>query len=243
MKLYQMENYEDLSKKAADIIAAHVLLKPNCVLGLATGSTPLGTYQQLIEKYRHGDVDFSAVQSVNLDEYKGLSRDSEQSYYYFMHANLFDHLNIQPAHTHLPNGMEVDVNKECANYEQLIDSLGGVDLQLLGLGHNGHIGFNEPQDHFEKATHCVDLQPSTIEANKRFFDSIDQVPKQAYTMGIGSIFKAKKILLLVSGSDKAETLHKVFWGPVTPQVPASILQFHPDVVLIADQAALANVPL
>ncbi len=242
MQIYRAKDYEDMSRKAANIIASQVVLKPDCVLGLATGSTPIGAYKNLVEKYEQGDLDFSQVTTVNLDEYKGLPRENDQSYYYFMHDNLFDHVNVKPENTHLPDGTKEDANEECARYEELIRSLGGQDLQLLGLGHNGHIGFNEPDTVFEKTTHCVDLQESTIEANKRFFASADDVPKQAYTMGIGTIMQAKKILVVVSGEDKADTVAKAFFGPVTPEVPASILQFHKDVILVADEAALSKVP-
>lgn len=242
MQIYRAKDYEDMSKKAANIIASQVVLKPDCVLGLATGSTPIGAYKNLVEKYEQGELDFSQVTTVNLDEYKGLPRENDQSYYYFMHDNLFDHVNVKPENTHLPDGTKEDADEECARYEELIRSLGGQDLQLLGLGHNGHIGFNEPDAIFEKETHCVDLQESTIEANKRFFDSADDVPKQAYTMGIGTIMQAKKILVVVSGEDKADTVAKAFFGPVTPEVPASILQFHKDVILVADEAALSKVP-
>ncbi len=242
MQIYRAKDYEDMSKKAANIIASQIVLKPDCVLGLATGSTPIGAYKNLVEKYEQGDLDFSQVTTVNLDEYKGLPRENDQSYYYFMHDNLFDHVNVKPENTHLPDGTKEDSDEECARYEELIRSLGGQDLQLLGLGHNGHIGFNEPDAIFEKATHCVDLQESTIEANKRFFASADDVPKQAYTMGIGTIMQAKKILVVVSGEDKADTVAKAFFGPVTPEVPASILQFHKDVILVADEAALSKVP-
>ena len=242
MQIYRAKDYEDMSKMAANIIASQVVLKPDCVLGLATGSTPIGAYKNLVEKYEQGDLDFSQVTTVNLDEYKGLPRENDQSYYYFMHDNLFDHVNVKPENTHLPDGTKEDANEECARYEELIRSLGGQDLQLLGLGHNGHIGFNEPDTVFEKTTHCVDLQESTIEANKRFFASADDVPKQAYTMGIGTIMQAKKILVVVSGEDKADTVAKAFFGPVTPEVPASILQFHKDVILVADEAALSKVP-
>ena len=242
MQIYRAKDYEDMSRKAANIIASQVVLKPDCVLGLATGSTPIGAYKNLVEKYEQGDLDFSQVTTVNLDEYKGLPRENDQSYYYFMHDNLFDHVNVKPENTHLPDGTKADSDEECARYEELIRTLGGQDLQLLGLGHNGHIGFNEPDAIFEKATHCVDLQESTIEANKRFFASADDVPKQAYTMGIGTIMQAKKILVVVSGEDKADTVAKAFFGPVTPEVPASILQFHKDVILVADEAALSKVP-
>ena len=242
MKIYKAKDYKDMSRKAANIISAQVIMKPNCVLGLATGSTPIGTYDQLVEWYNKGDLDFSEVTTVNLDEYKGLPRTNDQSYYYFMHQHLFDRVNIDPERTNVPNGMEPDAEKECGRYEELIRSLGGVDLQLLGLGHNGHIGFNEPGEAFEKETHCVDLTESTIEANKRFFASADDVPKQAYTMGIGTIMQAKKILIIVSGEDKADIVRDAFFGPVTPQVPASILQMHSDVTLVADEAALSKIP-
>lgn len=242
MRIIKTKDYEEMSRKAANIIAAQVIAKPNCVLGLATGSTPIGTYKNLVAKYEAGDLDFSEVKTVNLDEYKGLTRDNDQSYYYFMHDNLFNHVNIDLANTNLPDGTKEDADAECAAYEALIKSFGGADLQLLGLGHNGHIGFNEPDSHFPVATHCVDLQERTIEANKRFFASIDDVPKQAYTMGIGTIMSAKKILIVVSGEDKADTVAKAFFGPVTPEVPASILQLHADVILVADEAALSKIP-
>ena len=241
MRLYRAKDYNDMSRKAAHIISAQVTMKPDCVLGLATGSTPIGTYKQLIEWYNNGDLDFAEVKTANLDEYKGLTRDNDQSYYYFMHENLFKHVNIKEENTNIPDGTEPDAAKECARYEKVVHELGGVDLQLLGLGHNGHIGFNEPADEYPKETHIVDLQESTIEANKRFFASIDDVPRQAYTMGIGTIMSAKKILVVVSGEDKAEILNKIINGPITPQVPASILQLHPDVTIVADNAALSKV--
>ena len=240
MRIYKAKDYGELSRKAAGIISAQVIVKPDCVLGLATGSTPIGAYKQLIEWYEKGDLDFSETKSVNLDEYRGLTRDNDQSYYYFMHNNLFKHININCDNTNVPDGTEPDSDKECARYEGVIRSLGGIDLQLLGLGHNGHIGFNEPDSAFSPITHCVDLTESTIEANKRFFASIDDVPKQAYTMGIGTIMKAKKILLVVSGAEKAQILHDVLCGPVTPQVPASILQLHNDVAVVADEAAMSK---
>lgn len=240
MKLYRAKDYYDMSRKAANIISAQVIMKPNCVLGLATGSTPVGIYKQLVEWYNKGDLDFSQVKTANLDEYKGLARDNDQSYYHFMHENLFRHVNIKEINTNIPDGTETDAQKEAARYEEAIQNLGGIDLQLLGLGHNGHIGFNEPSDIFPKDTHIVDLQESTIEANKRFFESIDEVPRQAYTMGIGTIMRAKKILLVVSGGDKADILQEAIKGPVTPRVPASILQLHPDVIIVADEAALSK---
>ena len=243
MKIYKAKDYKDMSRKAANIISAQVIMKPNCVLGLATGSTPIGTYAQLVEWYNKGDLDFSEVTTVNLDEYKGLPRTNDQSYYYFMHQHLFDRVNIDPERTNVPNGMEPDAEKECGRYEELIRSLGGVDLQLLGLGHNGHIGFNEPGEAFEKETHCVDLTESTIEANKRFFASAGDVPKQAYTMGIKTIMQAKKILIVVNGENKADIVERAFFGPVTPEVPASILQLHNDVTLVGDEAALAKIEI
>lgn len=237
MNLIKAKDYEDMSKKAANLIQAQVTMKPDSVLGLATGSTPIGTYQQLIERYRAGDLDFSGVRTVNLDEYRGLTREDPQSYYYFMQEHLFLHINLAPGASYIPDGTNADAQAVCAAYEETIRSLGGVDLQLLGLGNNGHIGFNEPADAFEKETHCVDLAQSTIEANARFFASVDEVPKQAYTMGVGTIMKAKKILVIVNGAGKAEILKKAFYGPVTPEVPASILQMHPDVTVIADETA------
>lgn len=239
MRIYRAKDYDDMSRKAANILSAQIIMKPNCVLGLATGSTPIGAYRQLVEWYQKGDLDFSEVRSVNLDEYRGLPREHEQSYYYFMNDNLFSKVNILPENTNIPNGMEMDAEAECARYNALMESLGGVDMQLLGLGHNGHIGFNEPAASFEKMTHCVDLTESTIQANTRFFASEAEVPRQAYTMGIKNIMQAKKILLIVSGADKAAILKETLCGEVTPNVPASILQMHNDVTVVADEAALS----
>lgn len=241
MRIYRAKNYQELSRKAANIISAQVIIKPNCVLGLATGSSPIGTYKQLIEWYNKGDLDFSEVKSVNLDEYRGLGIESDQSYVYFMHHNFFDHINIKPENINLPNGKNPDAAAECARYEKVIEKLGGIDLQLLGIGRNGHIGFNEPGSAFERLTHCVDLTESTIEANKRFFASADEVPRQAYTMGIQSIMHARRIVLVASGEDKAQAVHDAFFGPVTPEVPASVLQLHQEVYLVADEAALSLV--
>ena len=240
MIIYEAKDYKDMSRKAANIISAQIIMKPNCVLGLATGSTPIGTYEQLVEWYHKGDLDFSKVTSVNLDEYRGLEKSNDQSYDYFMHQHLFDKVNIHPENVNLPDGMAEDAEKECKRYEELIRSLGGVDLQLLGLGHNGHIGFNEPGAAFEKETHCVNLTERTIEANKRFLASADDVPKQAFTMGIKTIMQAKKILVIASGEDKAEILKEAFFGPVTPAVPASILQLHNNVIVVGDQAVLSK---
>ena len=239
MRIYRAKDYKDMSRKVANIISAQVIMKPSCVLGLATGSSPIGIYDQLVEWYKKGDLDFSDVTTVNLDEYKGLSRDNDQSYYYFMNKHLFNRVNIDKIRTNIPNGLETDEEKECQRYSKLIHDLGGIDLQLLGLGHNGHIAFNEPGEAFEKDVHCVELTPSTIEANKRFFASADDVPKKAYTMGIKTITHARKIVLAVSGKDKAEIVKKAFFGPVTPQVPASILQMHHDVTIVGDEEALS----
>ena len=232
MKFITVDSYEKLSRLAADIIAAQVILKPNCVLGLATGSSPLGTYANLADKCAKGELDFSSVTSVNLDEYVGLTKDDDQSYRYFMDTNLFSHINILPEKTHVPNGCAEDLAKEGERYDALIASLGGIDLQLLGIGLDGHIGFNEPDDCFTKETHAVTLDPSTIEANARFFASKEDVPTEAITMGMMSIMQAKKVLLIANGKNKKDIVDKAFTGPITPEVPASILQLHPDVTVI-----------
>ena len=240
MKIIRAKDYQDMSRKAANIISAQVIMKPNCVLGLATGGTPVGTYAQLVDWYNKGDLDSSEVTTVNLDEYRGLPKEHPQSYWYFMNENLFSKVNIDPAKTNLPDGTNLDTAAECARSNGLIHKLGGIDLQLLGLGPNGHIGFNEPGEAFELETHCVDLTPATIEANKRFFDgNEDLVPKQAYTMGIKTIMQARKVLMVVNGAGKAEIVKKAFFGPVTPEVPASILQMHPDFILVGDEEAFS----
>lgn len=243
MKIIKTKDYEQMSRVTANILSAQVIMKPKCILGLATGSTPIGTYQQLIAWYQKGDIDFSEVTSVNLDEYKGLSPENDQSYRYFMNTNLFDHINIKKENTYVPDGLEPDADKACSRYNQIIADLGGIDLQLLGLGNNGHIGFNEPGSAFEKETHCVDLTQSTINANARFFSSLSEVPRQAYTMGIKTIMQAKKIVVAVSGAGKASIVKEAFFGPITPQVPASVLQLHNDVTLVGDAAALAQISL
>ncbi len=239
MRIYVTDDYNAMSRRVANILSAQVMLKPDCVLGLATGSTPVGAYQQLVEWYKMGDLDFSQVRSINLDEYVGLAPTHDQSYRYFMQSNLFDHVNILPENTNVPNGLSANAEEECRRYNEVIHTLGPIDLQLLGMGHNGHIGFNEPSDVFERETHVVDLTETTIQANARFFASADEVPRQAMTMGIQTIMQAKKVLVAVSGKDKAEIVKKAFTGPVTPQVPASILQMHPDVILVGDKAALS----
>jgi len=240
MRIFIGENYDEMSRQAANVLSAQVTMKPNCVLGLATGSTPIGTYKVLIERCQKGDLDFSQVKSINLDEYVGLSGEHDQSYRYFMDTNLFNHINIDKANTNVPNGLAEDVDAECARYNEVINTLGPIDVQVLGMGHNGHIGFNEPSDVFELETHKVDLAQTTIDANARFFASANEVPRQALTMGIKTIMQAKTVMVVVSGADKAEIVKKAFSGPVTPQVPASILQMHSDVILVGDKAALSK---
>ncbi|GHU89313.1 glucosamine-6-phosphate deaminase [Clostridia bacterium] len=238
MRIYTAENYEDMSRKAANILSAQVILKPNCVLGLATGSTPLGIYAQLIEWFKKGDVDFSEARSVNLDEYVGLGPDDDQSYRWFMNRNFFSHINILPENTRLPDGLAEDHAAECERYERVISSYGGVDMQLLGLGHNGHIGFNEPGGSFETGVHKVTLTENTLEANRRFFVGRG-MPTCAFTMGIRSIMQARRIVVVVSGKSKAEIVKRAFTGAVTPDVPASILQIHNNVTLVGDREALS----
>ena len=231
MKIIEVESYEKLSLLAADMIASQVLFKPDCVLGLATGSSPLGTYENLASRCGEGRLDFSRVRTVNLDEYCGLTAENPQSYRYFMDQNLFGRVNIDPANTHLPDGSASDMEAECARYESLVESLGWPDLQLLGIGHNGHIGFNEPAADFPARVHTVQLAESTIKANSRLFDRVEDVPTMAVTMGIGTIMKARRVLL-IAGADKREIVERAFHGPVTPQVPGSILQLHPDATVI-----------
>lgn len=237
MKFIKVKDYEEMSKKAASILAAQIIGDPESVLGLATGSTPEGMYRYLKTWYQDGILDFSGIRTLNLDEYRGIAREDEQSYYHFMKQNLFDQVNIRTENTHIPNGEETDSDKVLREYEALIDQMGGVDLQVLGIGRNGHIGFNEPSEEFPEKCHCVELADSTIEANRRFFEKAEDVPRQAYTMGIGTIMRAKKILLLVSGDDKAEALRQAVCGPITPRLPASVLRLHRDVTVIADEAA------
>ena len=231
MRILETESYEKMSALAAGIIGAQILLKPDCVLGLATGSSPIGTYQELVKNCEKGILDFSKVRTVNLDEYCGLTPETPQSYRYFMNTHLFDHVNIHKEHTYLPDGSAPDIEKEAERYEKLVDSLGGADLQLLGIGHNGHIGFNEPTDSFPRYVHQVDLTESTIQANSRLFDRVEDVPTKAITMGIGTIMKASRILL-IAGADKKEIIQKAMYGEITPHVPASVLQLHRDVTVI-----------
>ena len=240
MRLIRAKNYDDMSLKAANIIAAQVSLNPKSVLGLATGSTPVGTYRHLVEWYQKGELDFGKAVSINLDEYCGLSGEHPQSYRRFMRENLFDHINIPADRSFLPDGTQTDSALECARYDRIIKEHNGIDLQLLGIGPNGHIGFNEPGEAFELETHCIDLAPTTIEANKRFFDGNEAlVPKQAYTMGIKTIMQARKVLVVANGKAKAQAVKDAVTGPVTPACPGSILQLHPDCILVADEEALS----
>ena len=232
MKFLAFESYEQMSIKAAGLIAAQITLKENCVLGLATGSTPVGAYTHLSELCSRGELDFSGVRTVNLDEYCGLTAENEQSFRYFMDHNLFNIINIDKANTHVPDGMAVEIDAECRRYDELIESLGGIDLQLLGIGNNGHIGFNEPDGEFSKGTHCVALSDNTIEANKRFFNNASEVPRKALTMGMRAILNARKILLIANSPTKEKIIRAAIEGPITSQVPASILQLHPDVTVL-----------
>ena len=232
MQFIKVKTYEELSTKAANIIASQVILKPNCILGLATGSSPVGTYKKLIEKCNSGELDFTDVITVNLDEYVGLDGSNDQSYRYFMEDNLFKSINIKKENTYVPNGCADDLKAEGFAYDDRIKAFGGIDLQLLGIGLDGHIGFNEPDSFFTAETHEVVLDESTIKANSRFFANEDEVPKKAITMGMLSIMQAKKVLLVANGAAKKDILEKAFFGPITPEVPASILQLHPDVTVI-----------
>ena len=242
MKIIHTPDYAEMSRRGADLLAAQVLLAPRCVLGLATGSTPVGMYDELSARCAAGRLSFAQVTSVNLDEYVGLTPDHPQSYRYFMDTHLFSRVDIRREATHVPDGLAADPQQAGAAYDKMIAELGGIDLQLLGIGHDGHIGFNEPCDHFPVITHEVQLTEMTREANKRFFSSIDEVPTAAVTMGIGTVMAARKIVMVITGADKADILYKVFFGPVTPEVPGSILQFHSDVTLICDEAAAAKMP-
>lgn len=242
MRIVVTNSYDEMSKVAARLVAGQLYLKPNSVLGLATGSTPEGMYAELVKVHNNVGLDFSDVISFNLDEYIGLNKDNEQSYYYFMHKHLFDHVNIKPENIHIPNGNPENLVEECKKYDELIEAKGGIDLQILGIGQNAHIGFNEPDIKFEATTHKVKLDEETIEANSRFFDNKDDVPKYAISMGIKTIMLAKKIILLASGKNKAQAIYKAIYGSVRPDAPASILQLHRDVVVIVDKEAASLLP-
>jgi glucosamine-6-phosphate deaminase len=237
MRIIVVDNYEEMSKRAAKIIASQVILNPDSVLGLATGDTPLGMYKELVKLYNNKEVDFSQVRTFNLDEYYGLNRDNPQSYYSYMINNLFNHINISRENINVPTGMAKDINTVCIEYENKIKEVGGIDMQVLGIGGNGHIGFNEPGINFEAETHLVNLDEQTIKANSRFFDSIEEVPVKAISMGIKTIMNSKKIILLASGISKAEVIEKAVKGKINPNVPASILQLHNDVIIILDKEA------
>ncbi|GAA0076261.1 glucosamine-6-phosphate deaminase [Clostridium sp. CTA-5] len=237
MRILVCKNYDEMSKKAAQMILSQVTLKPDSILGLATGSTPIGMYNDLIDMYKHGMIDFSEVKTFNLDEYYKLPVDNDQSYHYFMDDNLFNHININRDNINIPNGMAENIEEECIRYDEKIKKSNGIDIQVLGIGRNAHIGFNEPTVNFEKGTYVVELQESTRMANSRFFNSLDEVPKKAITMGTGSIFESKKIMLLASGKEKAKAIYDTIHGKITPEVPASILQLHNDVVVILDEEA------
>ncbi|HBR27817.1 MAG TPA: glucosamine-6-phosphate deaminase [Firmicutes bacterium] len=239
MRILIGKDYEEISKKAALMVAAQVMLKPNSVLGLATGSTPLGLYRELIAMYQRGELDFSAVRTINLDEYYPLAPDDPQSYHYFMNDHLFKQINVKPENIHLPKGNADAVKAECDAYETMISQVGGIDLQVLGIGVNGHIGFNEPHPFLHAQTHLVDLTAETIQVNSRFFASAEEVPRQAVTMGMGTILKARRILLIASGRSKAEAIKKTVNGLVTTECPSSFLQTHPAVTLVLDQEAAA----
>lgn len=238
MRIYREADYMAMSRRAADFIAAEITRRPDCILGLATGSTPIGAYEALAARTRRGELSFREVRTVNLDEYKGLPPTHPQSYRHFMEAHLFSQIDIDPANTHIPDGLAPDPAAECTRYDALLEALGYADLQVLGLGRNGHIGFNEPGDSFPRGTHVVDLAQSTIDANARFFSCPQDVPRQALTMGIGGIMAARRVLLLVSGEEKAEALYQAVRGPITPRCPASVLQLHRDTVVVADDGAL-----
>ncbi|WP_373897148.1 glucosamine-6-phosphate deaminase [Haloimpatiens sp. FM7315] len=237
MNIIVVKDYKEMSRKAAKIMASQVILKPDSILGLATGSTPIGMYEELIRMYKNGDLDFSSVKTFNLDEYYGLNKENEQSYYNFMMKNLFKHVNVKKENINIPDGMAMDTEKECLKYEKKIEASGGIDMQVLGIGANGHIGFNEPYESFEPITHLVKLDEKTIKDNSRFFNSVDEVPKTALSMGIKTIMMSKKIILLASGESKKEAIIKTIKGKISPEVPASILQLHKDVTFILDEKA------
>lgn len=241
MNIIVCKDAAEAAKKAAVIFAAQITEKPASVLGLATGSTPLGLYEELKGMYSAGLLDFSRVKSFNLDEYVGLGENDEQSYRYFMDKNLFEKININPENTYVPNGLAKDIGNECKAYEEKIAAAGGIDLQLLGVGHNGHIAFNEPSDYFLEKTSLFKLNEETIEANSRFFASKDQVPQRSISMGIGSIMAAKKIVIMITGRGKREILSKFINSPVTPQIPVTVLKFHSNVTVIADMEAAEGI--
>ena len=237
MRIIKVTDYDEVSVRTANMILGQVNLKPDAVLGLATGGSPVGAYKKIVEAYNNNEIDFSEVTTINLDEYRGIKRSHEQSYWSFMHENLFDHINIPKERIHFLDGNAADLDAECKQYEESIRAAGGIDIQLLGIGSNGHIAFNEPSDSFQRWTHVVSLKESTIQDNSRFFNTIEEVPTQALTMGIGSIMQAKRILIIALGEHKAKAIKQVISGNVTPECPASVLQFHTDVTLMLDRGA------
>ena len=241
MRVILCDNYEEMSKEATRLVESQIILKPNCVLGLATGSTPVGMYKMLAEKHKNGTLDFSKVKTFNLDEYYPISRTNNQSYYYFMNENLFNDINVATENIHIPNGEAKDAEKECIEYEEKIEKTGGIDLQILGIGQNGHIGFNEPDENLKATTHITGLTESTINANSRFFDSVDEVPTKALTMVIATILKSKKIILMACGEEKSDALAELLTDDIKTDNPATMLKVHPDVVLICDKAAYSKV--
>lgn len=240
MRVIVCKDYDEMSEKAAQIFAAQLTLKPDSILGLATGSTPVGMYTKLAEMNKAGKIDFSQVKSFNLDEYYPINRDNSQSYFTFMNENLFSKINIDITKTHVPNGEAADPQAECENYDKMISEAGGIDLQVLGIGQNGHIAFNEPAETLEPYTHVTGLTESTIKANSRFFNSEAEVPTKALTMGMASIMGAKKIVLLANGASKSKVVAELINGGITTSVPATLLKTHPDVVVICDEEAYAD---
>ncbi|PKM77162.1 MAG: glucosamine-6-phosphate deaminase [Firmicutes bacterium HGW-Firmicutes-15] len=237
MRIIMAENFEEMSKKAAAIVRSQIILKPDCVLGLATGDTPMGMYQELIKMYENQEVDFSEITIFNLDEYCSLNRENAQSYYYYMHHNFLKYVNVKEENTHIPNGIALDIDEECRNYEGQIKNKGGIDLQVLGIGANGHIGFNEPDINFEAETHLVKLDKMTIEANSRFFSSKDKVPTMAISMGIKTIMQSRMLILLANGEPKADAIYKTIKGKICPEIPASIIQLHPNATMVIEKNA------
>jgi len=237
MRIIIADNYEEMSKRAVAMVSSQVILKHDSILGLATGDTPLGMYKELIKLYENKEVDFSDVTTFNLDEYCKLNRENTQSYYYYMNHNFFKYINIKKKNTYILDGISKDINEECRNYDQQIKNKGGIDIQVLGIGANGHIGFNEPDVNFEAETHLVKLDEMTIESNSRFFSTKEEVPTTAISMGIKNIMQSRRVILLANGEGKAEAIYKTVKGKICPELPASILQLHPDATLIIDKNA------
>lgn len=235
MRVIICKDYEEMSRRAANIVSGQIFIKPDSVLGLATGNTPIGLYRELVRMHKEEGLDFSEVSSFNLDEYVGLPADDVNSYHYYMYENLFKHINMRKENINIPDGMAKDMEKECLCYEEKIKAIGGIDLQVLGIGNNAHIGFNEPDVKFEAMTHKVKLEEKTLQANARFFGGIDNMPKYAVSMGIRTIMHARKIVLMANGRGKSEAVSKALYGDIKPDIPASILQLHKDVTVIIDR--------